>query len=154
MTELKLYTDGACSGNPGPGGWGCVLLAGGVMRKISGYEPATTNNRMELMGVIAGLKALKRPTTVEVFTDSMYVKNAFTEGWLSGWQRNGWKTAQGKSVKNQDLWLELSQLQRMHQLKWTWVKGHSGDLYNEMCDQMARQAITHRSGIDEKTTHE
>ena len=154
MTELKLYTDGACSGNPGPGGWGCVLLAGGATRRISGYEPQTTNNRMELMGVIAGLKVLTRATTAEIFTDSMYVKNAFTEGWLAGWQRNGWKTSQGKSVKNQDLWLELSHLQRIHQLKWTWVKGHSGDHYNEMCDQMARLAITQRRGIDEKTSQE
>lgn len=152
MTEVTLYTDGACSGNPGPGGWGAVLVAGANMRKMSGYEPETTNNRMELMGVIKGLEALKRATSVLVVTDSRYVKDAFTAGWLAGWQRNGWKTASGAPVKNQDLWLELCHLQRLHRLAWRWVKGHSGHSFNEMCDALARQAIVQRGGIDEKSS--
>lgn len=152
MPVIHLYTDGACSGNPGPGGWGSVLLLGDTIRKLSGYEPQTTNNRMELQGVIKGLEALKRPCTVEITTDSKYVKNAFTEGWLAGWQRNGWKTSSREPVKNQDLWMIMCELQRIHSLSWKWVKGHSGDTYNEMCDQLARQAIIQRAGIDERNS--
>lgn len=150
MQKVNLYTDGACSGNPGPGGWGSVLIFNNTVRKMSGYEAETTNNRMELMAVIKGLEALLRPCAVLVTTDSIYVKNAFTEGWLSSWQRNGWKTASGSAVKNQDLWLELIGLSRMHTLSWEWVKGHAGHEYNEMCDELARSAIKKKSGIDER----
>lgn len=150
MTAIELYTDGACSGNPGPGGWGCLLIAGKHARRLSGYEPDTTNNRMELTAVIRGLSALTRPSEVLVTTDSTYVKNAFTEGWLDSWQTKGWKTKTGKPVKNQDLWLELSRLRRVHVLTWEWVEGHSGHLQNELCDELARQAIKSRKGIDER----
>ncbi|NBO37126.1 ribonuclease HI [bacterium] len=152
MAEVHLYTDGACSGNPGPGGWACVLVANQQVRVLSGFDPATTNNRMELMGVIQGLDALKRPTQVHITTDSTYVKNAFTEGWLEGWQRNGWKTSSKEPVKNQDLWLKLCHLQRMHVLTWEWVKGHSGHSFNEICDSYARTAIQEKSGRDERST--
>lgn len=152
MTKVELYTDGACSGNPGPGGWAAVLRSGNHTRKLSGFEPHTTNNRMELMGVIEGLLRLTGHSDVEVVTDSQYVKNAFTEGWLDRWQRSGWKSSTGAPVKNQDLWIRLSELRRMHVLKWTWVRGHSGHEMNEMCDQLARQAIVQRRGIDERTS--
>ena len=154
MSVVHLYTDGACSGNPGPGGWGCVLVAGSQARMMSGFDPATTNNRMELMGVISGLEALKKPTQVHVVTDSTYVKNAFTEGWLEGWQRNGWRTSSKEPVKNQDLWLRLCHLQRMHSLSWEWVKGHAGHPMNELCDRLAREAITAKAGTDQRTTAE
>lgn len=150
MSAVHLYTDGACSGNPGPGGWACVLVAGEQARLISGFENSTTNNRMELMGVISGLEALKRPTQVHIVTDSTYVKNAFTEGWLDGWQRNGWRTSSKEPVKNQDLWLRLCHLQRVHVLSWEWVKGHSGHTMNELCDRLARSAIAQKNGKDEK----
>lgn len=151
-SEVQLYSDGACSGNPGPGGWGCVLVAGKNVRRMSGYEPATTNNRMELMGVIKGLEALLRQARVHVVTDSTYVKNAFTERWLESWQRNGWKTRTGDPVKNQDLWVQLCYLQRKHVLTWEWVRGHSGHEYNEICDRLARSAIGAKGGVDERGT--
>ena len=154
MSAVHLYTDGACSGNPGPGGWASVLVANNQVRMVSGYEAATTNNRMELLGVIQGLEALKRPTQVHVVTDSTYVKNAFTEGWLEGWQRNGWKTSSKEPVKNQDLWLRLCHLQRMHVLTWEWVKGHSGHTMNDLCDKLARTAIQEKKGRDERRTLE
>jgi len=154
MSAVHLYTDGACSGNPGPGGWASVLVANNQVRMVSGYEAATTNNRMELLGVIQGLEALKRPTQVHIVTDSTYVKNAFTEGWLEGWQRNGWKTSSKEPVKNQDLWLRLCHLQRMHVLTWEWVKGHSGHTMNDLCDKLARSAIQEKKGRDERTTLE
>ena len=154
MSAVHLYTDGACSGNPGPGGWASVLVANNQVRMVSGYEAATTNNRMELLGVIQGLEALKRPTQVHIVTDSTYVKNAFTEGWLEGWQRNGWKTSSKEPVKNQDLWLRLCHLQRMHVLTWEWVKGHSGHTMNDLCDKLARAAIQEKKGRDERTTLE
>lgn len=152
MSAVHLYTDGACSGNPGPGGWACILVANEQARLISGYDSSTTNNRMELLGVINGLEALKRPTHVHIVTDSTYVKNAFTEGWLEGWQRNGWRTSSKEPVKNQDLWLRLCHLQRVHVLSWEWVKGHSGHLMNDLCDQYARAAIQDKKGRDERKT--
>lgn len=151
MALIALYTDGACSGNPGPGGWGCVLVSGRHSRSRSGYEANTTNNRMELTAVIRGLEALVRPSEVLVVTDSKYVKNAFTEGWLDSWQAKGWKTKDGKPVKNQDLWMELCRLRRIHALEWEWVKGHSGHSYNELCDGLAREAIASRAGKDERS---
>ena len=152
MTLIQLFTDGACSGNPGPGGWGSVLLFEKTTRRFSGFEPATTNNRMEIMAVIKGLEALKKPSAVLVTTDSQYVKNAFTAGWLDSWQKNGWKTSNREPVKNQDLWIIMSEIRRRHNLSWEWVKGHSGHFYNEMCDQLARNAITAKSGVDERIT--
>ncbi|WWW13248.1 ribonuclease HI [Spirobacillus cienkowskii] len=149
-SPVTLYSDGACSGNPGPGGWACVLIYNNQKRRISGYEKHTTNNKMELMGVIRGLESLTRPMPVLIITDSQYVKNAFTAGWLENWQKNGWKTKSGSPVKNQELWLQLCLLQRKHSLSWQWVKGHSGDLYNEMCDELARTAILTQKGVDEK----
>lgn len=151
MTQVDLFSDGACSGNPGPGGWGCVLKFGKTLRKLSGYEPESTNNRMELMAVISGLRALARPCSVLVTTDSMYVKNAFTEGWLDSWIKKNWRTAAGSSVKNQDLWLMLIEQSRIHTLEWQWVKGHAGHEYNEMCDTLARLAIKDKCGIDERS---
>jgi ribonuclease HI len=147
---VTLYTDGACSGNPGPGGWACVLIFGESKRRISGYENHTTNNKMELMSVIKGLEQLNRPLSVLIITDSQYVKNAFTSGWIENWQKNGWKTKKGDSVKNQELWLKLNFLQKKHILSWQWVKGHSGNNYNEMCDHLAKNAIIQQQGVDER----
>ena len=151
MTSLvSLYTDGACSGNPGPGGWACILISGSHKRKLSGYNANTTNNKMELTAVIRGLECLTKPVSVLIITDSQYVKNAFTEGWLKNWQNNGWKTKSGSPVKNQELWQLLQGLSRKHNLTWEWVKGHSGHGYNEECDSLARAAIKNKHGTDEK----
>jgi len=149
-SHVTLYTDGACSGNPGPGGWGCILIYKEHKRKLSGYENDTTNNKMELTAVIKGLECLKKTSHVTVITDSQYVKNAFTSGWLEGWIANGWKTKAGDPVKNQELWKHLHLLQTKHHLTWQWVKGHSGNLYNDLCDQLARQAIVEKCGTDER----
>lgn len=136
MKQIKLYTDGACSGNPGPGGWGAVLLYGDHEKEISGAVADTTNNRMEMLAVIEGLRALKDKCEVTIFTDSTYVMKGMTE-WLSGWKANGWKTAAKKPVKNQDLWLELEAELAKHAVTWQWVKGHAGDEYNERADKLA-----------------
>jgi ribonuclease HI len=143
--EIFAYTDGACSGNPGPGGWGAVLEAwdGGTLvkaRDLGGGEAETTNNRMEMMAAIAALEALERPSAVTVVTDSKYLKDGIT-GWIHGWKRNGWKTAAKKPVKNADLWLRLDAAQARHQVKWAWIKGHAGHEQNERADQLARAAI-------------
>ena len=138
--EVEIFTDGACSGNPGPGGWGTILRWKGVERELSGAEPETTNNRMEMMAAIAGLEALKRPLSVRVTTDSTYLRDGITR-WIHGWKRNGWKTADKKPVKNADLWQRLDDLTRRHTVIWDWVKGHSGHPENERCDALARQAI-------------
>ncbi len=137
---VEIFTDGACSGNPGPGGWGAVLRHGAHEREISGGEARTTNNRMELMAAIAALEALKRPSRVRLTTDSTYVKNGITT-WLADWKRRGWKTASKKPVKNQDLWRRLEAALGPHQVDWYWVKGHSGHAGNERADRLARQAI-------------
>lgn len=136
MKKIILYTDGACSGNPGPGGWGALLIYGKIEREISGGEPDTTNNRMELMATIQGLKQLKEPCAVTIYTDSKYVLQGFTE-WLPGWKKRGWKTADKSPVKNVDLWQALEQAASTHQLQWHWVKGHSGDTYNDRVDALA-----------------
>ncbi len=138
--EVELFTDGACSGNPGPGGWGAILRMGGRERELSGGEPATTNNRMEMMAAIAGLEALQRPCKVALFTDSTYVKDGVTK-WIKGWKRNGWKTADKKPVKNIDLWQRLDAVHAQHQVVWHWVRGHSGHPENERADALARAAI-------------
>ncbi|MCL4486148.1 MAG: ribonuclease HI [Nitrospirae bacterium] len=143
MDEVDLYTDGACSGNPGPGGWGALLSCRGRERELSGGEPATTNNRMELMAVIAGLSALKKPCRVTVHTDSQYVKNGMTS-WIRGWKKNGFRTASGSPVKNEDLWRELDRLSQIHEVVWKWVRGHDGHVENERVDSLARKAIPGR----------
>lgn len=138
---VQLFTDGACSGNPGPGGWGCILrhLPTGKEKEMSGAEPSTTNNRMELMAVIQGLRVLTRPVGVEVVSDSQYVLNGL-EKWMSGWKRKGWRLADGKPVKNQDLWMELDELKSRHDLRFQYVRGHNGHPENERCDEMAVEA--------------
>ncbi|HEX6528156.1 MAG TPA: ribonuclease HI [Streptosporangiaceae bacterium] len=140
MTEVVIYTDGACSGNPGPGGWGAVLQYGGRRREIHGGEPVTTNNRMELMAAIQALEALNRPVTVTLYTDSKYLLDGITK-WIKGWQRNGWKTSAKQPVKNADLWQRLVQAIDGHDVTWTWVKGHAGDPGNERADELARRGI-------------
>jgi ribonuclease HI len=137
---VEVYTDGACSGNPGPGGWGAVLRWRGRRRELSGFEPQTTNNRMELRAAIGALEALKRPMTVRLHTDSNYLRDGVTV-WLPRWKANGWRTADKKPVKNQDLWRELEAALERHQVEWHWIRGHSGDLDNERADQLAREAI-------------
>ena len=137
---VEIWTDGACSGNPGPGGWGAVLVYGESIREISGAEPDTTNNRMELMAAIASLEALKRPCRVVLHTDSQYVKGGITS-WIFGWKRNGWKTSDKKPVKNTDLWQALDSAIGRHQIEWRWVKGHAGNERNERADELARLAI-------------
>lgn len=137
---VEIHTDGACSGNPGPGGWAAVLVWRGLDKELSGYDPVTTNNRMELMAAIAALESLKRPMTVRLITDSNYLKGGITT-WLRGWKRNGWRTADKKPVKNQDLWQRLEAAAAPHQIDWQWVKGHAGDVHNERADGLARAAI-------------
>jgi ribonuclease HI len=138
--RVQIWTDGACSGNPGPGGWGAVLVWGDSQRELSGGEADTTNNRMEMMAAIAGLEALKRACTVELVTDSVYLKDGFTK-WLRGWKSRGWKTADGKPVKNVDLWQRLEAAMGDHTVSWRWVKGHAGHPLNERADELARSGI-------------
>ncbi len=141
MKEVIIYTDGACSYNPGPGGWAAVLIYKGKEKKISGFEPETTNNRMELNAVLQALKALKEPCSVIVHTDSAYIHNAFERGWIDKWQNNGWKTAAKQPVENQDLWKAILQAARDHRVAYKKVKGHADDKYNNACDELARKAI-------------
>lgn len=137
---VEVYTDGACSGNPGPGGWGAVLRASGTEKELSGGEPATTNNRMELLAVIRSLEALKRSCRVDLYTDSQYVQLGISE-WIRGWKRRGWRTAAGKPVKNEDLWRRLDELAAVHDVRWHWVRGHAGHPENERADALARRGI-------------
>lgn len=137
---VELYTDGACSGNPGKGGWGALLRYGKVEKEMSGAEMETTNNQMELMAVIKGLEKLKKPCNVKIFTDSKYVMQGASE-WLKGWKAKSWKTANKKPVKNVELWQRLDEVMDHHQISWEWVKGHSGHPENERVDQLARDAI-------------
>jgi len=140
LPEVELYTDGACSGNPGPGGWGALLRFGTVEKELSGGEILTTNNRMELMGAISGLEALKKPARVKLYTDSIYVKDGITK-WVKGWKAKGWLTADKKPVKNKELWQRLEAATHIHKIDWLWVKGHSGHPENDRVDQLARDAI-------------
>ena len=140
MSRITIYTDGACRGNPGPGGWGALLLAGERELELWGGEPATTNNRMELWAAIEALRALKRPCEVDLYTDSTYVRKGITE-WMHSWKSKGWKTAAKKPVKNSDLWKMLDSESARHQVEWHWVKGHSGDPGNERADQLANRGI-------------
>ena len=140
MSLVEIYTDGACRGNPGPGGWGALLSAGEREKELSGAEALTTNNRMELTAVIRALEALKRPSEVRLFTDSEYVRRGITE-WVKSWKARGWRTADRKPVKNQDLWERLDELAAGHKIDWRWVKGHSGVPGNELADRLANEAI-------------
>ncbi len=145
MSVVEIYTDGACRGNPGPGGWAATLQYGAELREISGAEPLTTNNRMELTAVIRALEALKRPVEARIHTDSEYVRRGITE-WLAGWKARGWKTSSRKPVKNQDLWEELDRLAVRHSLEWKWVPGHAGVPGNERVDALANAAIDAMAG--------
>ena len=136
-SKVEIYTDGACSGNPGPGGWGAVLIYGEHEKQLSGGERETTNNRMELTAVIEALSLLKRPCEVTLTTDSKYVSDSVTKGWVYGWQKRGWKKSDGKPALNADLWEKLLPLLRMHDVKFVWIKGHAGHKYNEICDSLA-----------------
>ena len=140
MTDVEIFTDGACRGNPGPGGWAALLVYGTERKEVSGAEPATTNNRMELAAAIGGISALKRRCRVKLFTDSKYVLQGITE-WLPNWKARGWKTAAKEPVKNQDLWQQLESAVAAQDIEWHWVKGHSGHEGNEYVDQLANQAI-------------
>ncbi len=139
LTSVEIFTDGACKGNPGPGGWGALIRSGLNEKELSGGEPQTTNNRMELMAAIQALNALKRPCHVVLHTDSNYVKDGITK-WIFGWQKNGWKTADRKPVKNAELWQALIEATRAHRIDWRWVKGHSGHPDNERADRLACDA--------------
>ena len=140
MARVEIFTDGACSGNPGPGGWGAILRAGEHEKEMWGGDSETTNNRMELMAAIMALEALKGPTTIDLHTDSTYVKDGITK-WIHNWQRNGWKTAAKKPVKNVDLWQRLQEAMARHEISWHWVRGHAGHPENERADELARRGI-------------
>jgi ribonuclease HI len=137
---VAIWSDGACSGNPGPGGWGAVLRFGEHEKELMGGEALTTNNRMELMGAIAALEALKRPAAIDFYTDSQYLRGGVT-GWIEGWKRNGWRTAERKPVKNAELWQRLDEAARPHQIAWHWVRGHAGTAGNERADELARAGM-------------
>ncbi len=140
MKDVLLVPDGAVSGNPGPGGWGVVLVSGEHRRELSGFEPLTTNNRMELLAVIEGLRALTRPCRVRIQSDSAYVVNAHRQGWIANWERNGWRTSAKKPVENQDLWQDLLAAEQGHEITWELVKGHAGHELNERADELAVEA--------------
>jgi ribonuclease HI len=141
MKDVDIYTDGACSGNPGPGGWGAVLLYNGHLKEISGFEKHTTNQRMEIKAAVEALKSLREPCRVRLHSDSAYLVNAFEQNWFAGWDRNGWLTSKKTPVVNQDLWQEILALSRHHQVRWVKVKGHSDNEWNNRCDFLARQEI-------------
>ena len=142
MKDVVIYTDGACSGNPGPGGYGSVLIYKNVNKELSGYEELTTNNRMEIKAVIEALKALKEPCNIKLYTDSKYVSDAFNKKWIQNWFRNNWKKSNKQPVENKELWEELIGLTEVHNIEWIWVKGHNDNKYNERCDELARQQIS------------
>ncbi|MEQ1950852.1 ribonuclease HI [Mesorhizobium sp. CN2-181] len=140
VKQIEMFTDGACSGNPGPGGWGAILRFNGTVKELSGGEADTTNNRMELMAAIEGLNALKEPCTVDLYTDSNYVRDGISS-WIHGWKKNGWKTASKQPVKNAELWQALDEATRRHKVVWHWVKGHAGHPENERADELARMGM-------------
>ena len=141
MDHVEIYTDGACSGNPGPGGYAAILSCRDVEKIVSGYEESTTNNRMELTAVIEALSALKRPCSVDIYTDSSYVHNGFAEGWVYNWVKNGWRTSSKNEVLNSELWQKLLDLSKKHSIEWHKVKGHADNEYNNRCDKIAREEI-------------
>ena len=140
-TVVSIYTDGACSGNPGPGGWAAVLMAQGAVKELSGYEEDTTNNRMELTAAIEALQKLTKPCSVKLYSDSSYLVSAFNQGWLDNWQRNGWRNSAGQAVSNPDLWKQLLLLSEKHKIEWIKVKGHADNEWNNRCDELAVQQI-------------
>lgn len=142
MKNVQIFTDGACSGNPGPGGWGCILEYEGKRKELKGGESQTTNQRMELRAAKEGLAALREACRVDLYSDSAYLINGFNQGWLANWEKNGWKNSKKQPVENQDLWRSLLEQSRIHEITWHKVKGHSGHPENERCDQLARTAIT------------
>ena len=144
MNEVTIYTDGACSGNPGKGGWGAILIYAKEKKYMSGSKQLTTNNQMELTATIEALKAIVKPSNIALYTDSQYVKNGITS-WIFNWKKNGWKTANKKPVANKDLWIKLEKYVDFHSVQWFWVKGHSGDHYNEVADELAVKAMNERS---------
>ncbi len=144
MNKVTIYTDGACSGNPGKGGWGAILIYTKEERFISGSKQLTTNNQMELTATIEALKAITKPSNIALYTDSQYVKNGISS-WIFNWKKNGWKTANKKPVANKDLWIQLDKYVDFHSVKWFWVKGHSGDHYNEIADELAVKAMNEES---------
>jgi ribonuclease HI len=146
--KVEIYTDGACSGNPGPGGWAAILMASGKQKEISGFEASATNNRMELQAVIEALKALKVPCEVTIYSDSAYVVNAFLEKWIDNWKRNGWKNASKSPVSNSDQWKELDQLAAKHRVVWRKVKGHSDNPFNNRCDSLAVAEIRQNTAVN------
>jgi len=148
--RVTIYSDGACSGNPGPGGYGTVLLCGDQRQELSEGYRRTTNNRMELLGAIVGLEALGEPCAVELWSDSTYVVHAMTKGWIEGWQRRGWKNAKKEPVKNQDLWRRLLAAVDGHDIDWRWVRGHTGDVHNERCDRLAVEASGRASLLEDR----
>jgi ribonuclease HI len=145
MSAVDIWTDGACSGNPGPGGWGAILVMGEHRKELKGGDSPTTNNRMELMGAIMALEALTRPCTVTLHSDSQYVRQGITT-WIHGWKKNGWKTADKKPVKNAELWQRLDEARKRHDVTWQWVKGHAGDPMNERADELAREGTAEARG--------
>lgn len=141
MKEISIYTDGACSGNPGPGGWGAILMYQAHKKEISGAESMTTNNRMEITAAIEAFRLLREPCRVKIYTDSAYLCNAFQQGWLAKWQKNNWINSKKQPVENRDLWEQILSLLKMHQVTWIKVRGHSDNVYNNRCDMLARNAI-------------
>lgn len=151
MRKVLIYTDGACSGNPGKGGWGAILLFGEIEKELSGYEASTTNNRMELTAAIEGLKALKFPCEVELYSDSSYLVSAFEKNWIGKWKLNGWQNSSKEEVRNRDLWEQLDALCRIHTVTWIKVKGHSDNIYNNRCDKLATGKIKENRDPDKIT---
>lgn len=150
MKQVEIYTDGACSGNPGPGGWAAILTYKDKRSELSGYEAHTTNNRMELMAAIRALRALKEPCAVRLYSDSTYLVNAFEKKWLENWQKRNWLTAAKKPVENQDLWQELLELSATHAVEWVKVRGHADDPGNNRCDELARGEIRQHANVEER----
>jgi len=146
--EVIIYTDGACSGNPGPGGWAAFIITDDQEKAIFGTHSWTTNQRMELTAAVEALKSLKEPSRVRLYSDSAYLINAFNQGWLDKWEKNNWRTSRGEAVEHQDLWRELLRLSRLHQVEWIKVKGHGEDAYNRRCDHLARKAIRLLKALD------
>jgi ribonuclease HI len=153
LAEVEIFTDGACSGNPGPGGWAAILRYGEVEKELSGYEPHTTNNRMEMMAAIAGLEALKRACRVQVYSDSQYLRDGISK-WIHGWKRRSWRTADNQPVKNVDLWQRLDAAAARHAVDWHWVRGHSGHPENERADALARARIAEAQWHDRASSGE